>query len=56
MRDGLSDEEAKMRIFAQKEDEFYIENCDFTVKNNGSLEELKLSAQELIKEVSGEEN
>lgn len=56
MRDCLSEDEAKMRIFAQKEDEFYIENCDFTVNNNGSIEELKLTAKELIKEVSGEEN
>ena len=56
MRDCLSEDEAKMRIFAQKEDEFYIENCDFTVNNNGSLEELELSAKELIKEVLGEEN
>ena len=33
-RDGLSEEDAETRISAQKEDDFYIKNCDFVVYNN----------------------
>lgn len=33
-RDGLTEEEARLRISAQKDDSFYIENCDFVVYNN----------------------
>ncbi len=35
-RSGLSEEEAKKRIANQKSPEFYINNSDFTVYNNGS--------------------
>ena len=33
-RDGLTCEDAELRIGAQKEDSFYIENCDFVIYNN----------------------
>lgn len=33
-RDNLSEEDAKLRIEAQKDDSFYKENCDFVVYNN----------------------
>lgn len=33
-RDGLDEEDAKLRISAQKEDDFYIKNCDFVIYNN----------------------
>lgn len=33
-RDGLTEEDARLRISAQKEDSFYIENCDFVIYNN----------------------
>ena len=33
-RDGLSEEDAKLRISAQKDDSFYKEHCDFVIYNN----------------------
>ena len=33
-RDSLSEEEAWLRINAQKDDSFYIENCDFVIDNS----------------------
>ncbi len=33
-RDGLTDEDARLRISAQKDDSFYIENCDFVIDNS----------------------
>ncbi len=33
-RDGLSEEDARLRINAQKDDEFYIKNCDFVIDNS----------------------
>ena len=33
-RDSLCEEDAEYRIAAQKEDSFYIKNCDFVVYNN----------------------
>lgn len=35
-RDALSEEEALRRLDAQPDKEFYIENCDFVVYNNGA--------------------
>ncbi len=36
-RDNLTDDEAKCRISAQKDDNFYIENSDFLVYNNNDI-------------------
>ncbi len=55
-RDSLTENAAKERIFAQKDDSFYKEKCDFVIENNGGFNELEKTAQELIKEVAGEEN
>lgn len=33
-RDSLTDADATLRISAQKDDSFYIENCDFVIYNN----------------------
>ncbi len=33
-RDGLTKEDAELRISAQKEDSFYIEHCDFVIDNS----------------------
>jgi len=40
-RDGLKEEEAEKRINAQNSNEFFEENADYIVKNNGDLEELE---------------
>ena len=36
-RDNISFEDAKRRVDSQKPVEFYTENSDFTVENNGDL-------------------
>lgn len=43
-RDGISIEDAKERIMAQKEDTFYSEQADFILYNNGDYDELYLQA------------
>ncbi len=42
-RDNLTEQEAWLRINAQKSDEFYINNADVVIRNNGdiSYEEIK---------------
>jgi len=47
-RDGLSEEDAGNRISAQKEDSFYIENCDFVVYNNSG----EFNIDEFIKRIT----
>ena len=49
-RDSLSKESAKRRIEAQKQDSFYIENCDFVVYNNGNEHDI----DDLIKRIADE--
>ncbi|MCL2004176.1 MAG: L-threonylcarbamoyladenylate synthase [Oscillospiraceae bacterium] len=39
-RDGLASEDAMKRLHGQKDDAYYIKNCDITVENNGTAEEL----------------
>jgi len=48
-RDGLSEEDAGNRISAQKEDSFYIENCDFVVQNNGDGVDIDSILKRIIK-------
>lgn len=47
-RDNISSERALMRINSQKPDEFYIENSDFTVYNNGNIAELTKSIKDIL--------
>ncbi len=47
-RDGLSSEDAQLRISAQKDDSFYIENCDFVIYNN----EGSVDVDEFIKKIT----
>ncbi len=47
-RDGISKEQAEARIASQKNNEFYIENCDFLVYNNGNIEDLRKSVEEVL--------
>ena len=39
-RDKISENAAEMRISAQQDDEFYRQNCDFVVTNNGGAFDL----------------
>ncbi len=54
-RDGLTREEAKRRINAQKEDAFYRANSQFEIQNNGDEKALDDAVSEIIKGVFGEE-
>ena len=47
-RDNISREQASSRISAQKNNEFYIENCDFLVYNNGNIEEVIKQIEEVL--------
>lgn len=46
-RDGITEEAAKRRIAAQKEEEFYLENCDLVVTNDGG----KVDLSEILKRI-----
>lgn len=50
MRDSISEETAKKRIEAQKNDDFYIENSDYIVYNN-SKDELINQVCKIIKDI-----
>ncbi len=51
LRDGLGREYAEKRVDAQKPEAFYIENCGYTVENNGSEKEFAEAFEKIIKEV-----
>lgn len=53
-RDGLSLEDALLRLNAQYDDEFYTAKSQFTVENNGGKEELRKKAEKLCKELFDE--
>jgi dephospho-CoA kinase len=40
-REGISEEYARLRISAQKSDEWYKENCDIVLVNSGDINEFK---------------
>lgn len=50
-RDNISEEAALMRIEAQKEDEYFIDNCGYILYNNGTREEFRDSIFNLLTEV-----
>ena len=47
-RDGLSEAQAESRIAAQRDDEFYIKNSDYSIINNGSTAELYSALQKIL--------
>lgn len=47
-RDGISEEDAKLRLSNQHPPEFYEENCDYVIKNNGTLSELTCAIGALV--------
>lgn len=48
-RDSISLTDAKRRVSAQKSEDFYIENSDFVIENNGSKEELEHRVNSVLK-------
>lgn len=49
-RDGLTSEDAELRINAQKDDSFYLENCDFVIYNNSG----EIDIDQFIKKIAEE--
>lgn len=47
-RDQISRKQAEERIASQKNNQFYIENCDFLVYNNGNKEEIEKQIMEVL--------
>ncbi len=47
-REGISREYAELRINAQKPNEFFRENCDYTLENDSDKESFKTKCQELF--------
>ena len=50
-RDSLTEEKAKLRINAQKSDEFYEEYSDIIIKNNGNQKQFKEEIESIIKTI-----
>ncbi len=50
-RDGLTLDEAMLRLNAQHDDEFYTDKSDYVIENNGSDEELLKKADKLCEEI-----
>lgn len=50
-RDKITEEQANERISAQKDEEFYVKNCDFTVRNYGGFD-LDLEMLPVIAKIS----
>lgn len=50
-RDNISEELARKRLEIQNNNEFFTKKADFVIHNNGSLEKLKNSFEEIIKKI-----
>lgn len=49
-RDGISIDLSLKRINSQKDDDFYISNTDYCIKNNSDLDSLSLSIHKILSE------
>ena len=50
-RDGITREAAEARIASQKSDEFFAENCDFIVYNNGGIDALEEQVANILRKI-----
>ena len=50
-RDGIDKKSAKLRLDSQPKDEFFEEKCDYIIANNGSLKNLSIKSESVIKEI-----
>ncbi len=51
-RDGISEEEARLRIERQHDDEFYKANSDFVIVNDSGIDELIDKAKRLLEDLA----
>ena len=49
VRDGITEEAAKMRIDAQKSSDYYTSNATYTVTNNSDIESLNSQLKIILK-------
>lgn len=50
-RDALNEEQAAARVNAQYPEEFFLENCDIIIENNGTLGELEAQVEQCLKKL-----
>lgn len=53
-RDGISREDAARRVNAQREDAYFIENCDYSLYNDGEQADFTERFKKLLKEIRHE--
>lgn len=47
-RDGITPEQAQMRINAQLDEQFFRENSDYIIDNNGDIADVKMQVKEIF--------
>ena len=50
-RDGISEESAVKRIESQRDERFFIENCDYIIDNSTTKEELEMKTKAVIDKI-----
>ena len=50
-RDDIDYEDAEKRLNAQANNQFYINNCDIIIENNGNILEIEKSVREMAEEL-----
>lgn len=50
-REGMTEEYARLRIGAQKPNDFFVQNCDYILENNGTIPEFREKCLKLFKEL-----
>lgn len=51
IRDGITDKSISLRFSSQKDDDFFVENCDIIIYNNAGLKELENKTNEALKKI-----
>ena len=49
-REGVTEEYARMRIAAQKSDEYFASNCDYVLKNDGGYKQFQMQCERFFEE------
>lgn len=52
-RDGISEEYARKRIAAQKNEDYFMDLCDKTLRNDGDLESFQQKCREFLEQICG---
>lgn len=51
IRDGINDKSISLRFSSQKNDDFFLENCDIIIYNNAGFTELENKTGEALKQI-----